>query len=134
MRRSKKRTPTIYLIFIFCLIGYGLIGNYVVSRMQDHELLHTLNSLNITITFFWFFFNIFLIVFFSKNGYEGASFVLAIYYVLLGLFNISNIIFRYLNNPEFHFWFSYGTKVLGGILALKLLIRNLRNKEHHRKL
>lgn len=124
----KKRTPTIYLVSILLLILYGFVGNYLVFSTQNTSLLGTLNNINITITFFWFFFNFFMIFFFKMHNYEKKSVIFAIYYVLIGLFNISQIFLHYISNYALLFLFSIGTKTMELIIAIFSLRRNLRSR------
>lgn len=131
LKNKLKNTPTIYLVSIILLIIYGFIGNYVVFRTQNIELLSTLNKINITLTFFWLFFNIFLIYFFYSGKYESEAKILAIYYTIINSFNISNIVFGYISNYKFLFWFSIITKSIEAFIAIKLIFRNLRKRKLH---
>lgn len=134
MAIPKKRTPTVFLVFVLMLVSYGFIANYLVSKLPiESSLLQNLNSINITITIFWLMFNIFLVFFFFNNNYEKEAKVLAIYYVLINSWNMSNIIFHYMTNYKVLLAISLVTKCIEVYIVLNLLIRNLRSRDYHTK-
>ncbi len=127
MRRGEKRTPTIFLVVILFVLAYGFIANAIVTSLPvDSFLLNPLNSINITITCFWFLFNVFLIFFFFKYHYEIEAKGLSIYYVIINGLNLYNVIFQAVTNYHLLFLISLGTKAIELFVVLNLLVRNVK--------
>ncbi|MFP4112344.1 MAG: hypothetical protein ACLFUO_05070 [Candidatus Woesearchaeota archaeon] len=128
-RKSKqKNIPNLYLFTQLSLIAYGAFANTTVFLSENPVLRNKISNINIIITIIWMLSNLILFIFFNTFNYEKEARIFSGYNFLINAFNLSNILFQYIDNWRLLFYFSVTVKLFE-LTACIILLRKNKNEK-----
>ena len=123
-RGREKNIPNAYLYTQLSLIAYGAFANTTVFVSKNPDTIQKISNINIGITAVWLMANLILFIFFNWFNYEKEAKIFSGYNFLINSFNLSNIIFQYIQNWRLLFYFSVTVKLFELTACIVLLRKN----------
>lgn len=128
---ARKPVPMWYIYSVIALVIYGTFSLSVLGDLHG-QYLYYMNMANLSITFIWIFYNIFMCFHFVRNNYALEGIAFSAYYVLLNVLNAFNLKYGWIESYNVLRNISIATKVIEVSTIVYFLSKRKKIKKNQR--